>query len=86
MPDRRRAVLYTVVVFLAGALAGGLTTNLIEHFWLHPTPAVAGRGPETLDDRARSHFIEQLRRELSLNDEQARQLDSILDETMRQYH
>ena len=83
MPDRGRAILYTGVVFAAGMIAGALLMNLGEHLWLHrgrhaPIPASS-----SAIDR---HVIEQFKTELKLTEAQSQQLETILDETVRQYH
>lgn len=83
--NRACAVIYTTVVFLAGAVSGALLMNVTEHFWLHPQghaiPAAVMRQPSE-----QHHYVEQFKKELNLSDAQARQVEGILDETVRQYH
>lgn len=84
MPNRGRAILYTLVVFLAGGLTGAVLTNLYEHFMRHPAGHVITPASWLKADRA--HYIEKLRADLELTDTQTKDLEKILDETMRQYH
>lgn len=81
--NRTCAIIYTVVVFFAGLVAGTLLMNITEHFWLHPGGHVIT--PRAWQATDRQKYVEQFKREVSLNDAQGRQLESILDETMRQY-
>jgi len=83
MPNRSRAILYTMVVFCAGAVAGALLMNLREHMWLHPSGHVVSAG--SWDNVDRRHYIEQFKKELNLTETQSQQLEIVLDETMRQY-
>jgi Spy/CpxP family protein refolding chaperone len=84
LPNRTCAVVYSLAVFLAGAVAGALVMNLTEHFILHPArPAVEQAKKWNEADRA--HYVERFKSELNLTEAQSRQLERILDETMRQY-
>ena len=40
LPNRTCAVVYSLAVFLAGAVAGALVMNVTEHFILHPARPV----------------------------------------------
>lgn len=84
MPNRSRAILYTTVVFCAGLVAGALLMNLREHIWLHPSGHVVSASSWGAADRG--HYIEQFKTELKLTEPQSLQLETILDQTMRQYH
>lgn len=79
-----RAVLYTAVVFCAGMVAGAMLMNLREHYVVHPSGHVVT--PTTWLAADRAHYIEQFKTQLQLTEPQTRQLEAILDETMRQYH
>ncbi len=83
-PYRKYAVLYTAIVFVAGAVAGALVMNLAEHFWIHPGGTISATNPRW-NDADRAHYVEKFKAELKLTDEQCRQLEKVLDETMRQY-
>ncbi len=76
MNTRLRASLYIVLVFLSGAVAGALAMNVSEHLWLHSTPAWA---------KDRPHVMEEVKKELVLTPAQASQMETILDDTMRQF-
>jgi hypothetical protein len=85
MSAQQRAVLYVVVVFFTGVVTGALVMNIVEHVWMHPG-VLASRAPTpNAWDKDREHYMEQFRSELHLTDEQSKQLEQILDETMRQY-
>lgn len=86
MSQQSRAVLYVVVVFFVGVVTGALSMNVIEHFWIHPRGIniTAASVPRTTLS-SRDRYIEQFKKELNLTDDQSKQLESILDETMRQY-
>lgn len=81
---RYRAVVYSLVVFIAGGLTGAVLMNLYEHFFRHPAGHVIT--PSSWRSSDREHYIEKLRGDLQLNEVQARELETILDETMRQYY
>jgi len=81
MQPRLRASVYIGLVFLCGLVAGALARNVYEHMWLHPGGVhAAPRWSE-----ARGHVLEQMKSELNLNPEQARQFERILDDTMREF-
>ena len=84
MPQRGRAIIYSVVVFAAGMIAGALLMNLGEHLYLHPAGRARELSPWEQADRSR--YIETFKTELNLTDVQVRQVEDILDETGRQYH
>jgi hypothetical protein len=85
--SRACAVVYTLVVFLAGAVGGALTMNVLEHFWLHPqginVPVSAASAPQTSEQH---RYVEQFRKELNLTGDQSKELEAILDQTVRQVH
>jgi len=70
---RREAAVLVVVVFLLGALVGGLAT----HVWsIHAAPNGIPHGPNQL--------IDQLSRDLQLTPDQLKQVTEIVDETHAQ--
>jgi uncharacterized membrane protein len=70
---RREAALLVIVVFLLGALVGGLAT----HVWsIHAAARGIPHGPDQL--------IDQLSRELQLTPDQLKQVTAIVDETHTQ--
>ena len=71
-PASRKAAIWVVVVFLLGAVAGGM----FGYGYAHRSVAAAS-APMTEPER-RAKRVEQLTRELSLTPDQAKQLDSIL--------
>lgn len=88
MSAQSRAVLSIAVVFLTGLVAGALLMNVMEHFWMHPAEArfvPAARSTSPAWAANREHYIEEFKKELNLTDAQSKQLQAILDETMKQY-
>jgi len=77
-PEKTRATLYIVLIFLCGALAGVAGTNLWVHGWLWGSSASADAPSYPTSTQNR---VERFTRELSLNPDQAKQLNQILDET-----
>ena len=71
-PASRRAAIWVVVVFLLGAVAGGM----FGYGYAHRSVAAASAPMPEPERRAKR--VEQLTRELSLTPDQAKQLDSIL--------
>ncbi len=84
LPNRTCAVVYSLVIFLAGAVAGAMVMNLTEHFVLHRGRPIVEQ-TRKWDDSGRAHYVERFKSELNLSDPQSHQLEQILDETMRQY-
>ena len=75
-PATRKAAIWVVVVFLLGAIAGGMFGYAFAH------RSVAAAGAQTPEPERRAKRVEQLTRDLGLTADQAKQLDSIL----LQYH
>lgn len=71
-PASRKAAIWVVVVFLLGAVAGGM----FGYGYAHRSVAAASAPMPEPERRAKR--VEQLTRELSLTPDQAKQLDSIL--------
>jgi len=71
-PATRKAAIWVVVVFLLGAVAGGM----LGYGYAHHSVAAASRPLPEAERRARR--VEQMTKELALSGEQAKQLDAIL--------
>jgi Spy/CpxP family protein refolding chaperone len=71
-PASRKAAVWVVVVFLLGAIAGGMFGYGYAH------RSVAAASAPTPEPERRAKRVEQLTRDLSLTPDQAKQLDSIL--------
>ncbi len=79
-PERKRATLYLGLIFLCGALAGAVATNL----WMSLGPsAPPARADSPRPSRQRA--VEWFAQHLDLSPEQAQQLGVILDETRQAY-
>ncbi len=83
MSAQGRALVYVLVVFFCGAIAGALVMNVAEHYWLHPRPAAAAENWGDIGERRSA--IELFKQQLNLTPDQTKQLEGILDETMIQY-
>ena len=79
-PQRKRATLYIVLIFLCGVLTGTATSKLWMNWGLKSVSAKADSQPSSP-----RHTVEKFTRELSLSPEQAKQLNDILDETHKGY-
>ena len=84
MSNRGRAILYTAVVFCAGIVTGALLIHLQRNLSANPQGHVVT--PASWEQADRSHYIEQVKTELELTEAQGREMEAILDVTMRQYH
>jgi len=84
MSAQSRALLYVLLVFLSGVVAGALSMNMAEHYWLHPRQASAS-AENWGDSSERRGAIELFKKQLNLTPDQIKQLEVILDETMTQY-
>ena len=71
-PASRKAAVWAVVVFLLGAIAGGMLGYAYAH------RSVAAASAPTPDPERRAKRVEQLTKELGLTPDQSKQLDSIL--------
>lgn len=79
-PAERVAIVSLVLVFLCGAVLGALVMGYGEHTGiLHPH----GRPP--MSSRGFAISAEEMRKQLDLNVQQVRQLDSILDDFGQYY-
>jgi flagellar biosynthesis/type III secretory pathway protein FliH len=78
MPKSRfSAAIYLIVVFLSGALVGGLSYRLYA-----VSPVSAKLSPEDM----RHRYIEAIREKLKLDNEQVQQVNQILDDTRARYN
>lgn len=77
MMGTRRAFFYLLLVFLLGAVVGGLATH-----WASRRGWASERSDHRRDPRG---ALEWLNRELKLNSDQRSQVESILDETGQAY-
>ena len=76
MNAQLRSTLFLLLVFLCGVVAGGIT----DHWWLHRTARARANWTET-----RTHLMEEVKQELDLSPDQCRQMETILDEAMRDF-
>ncbi|HEY7387580.1 MAG TPA: hypothetical protein VH640_03680 [Bryobacteraceae bacterium] len=85
MPKSRlSAAIYLSLVFLSGALVGGLSYRL---YAVNTVNAVngSGRPPRLNPEEARRRYMDEIRTKVKLDDEQIRQVNTILDETRAQF-
>lgn len=85
MPKSRlSAAIYLSLVFLSGALVGGLSYRL---YAVNTVNAVNGgaRPPRLSPEEARRHYMDEIRTQVKLDDDQIRQVNQILDETRSQF-
>ena len=82
MPKSRlSAAFYLSLVFLSGALVGGLSYRL---YAVSSVSAITG-SPKANPEEARRRFIEDMRAKVKLDDEQVSQVNRILDQTRAQF-
>jgi Spy/CpxP family protein refolding chaperone len=82
MPKSRfSAAIYLSLVFLSGALVGGLSYRL---YAVNTVNAITG-GPRPSPEEARKRYIEAIRAKVNLDYQQIQQVDRILDETRSQF-
>jgi hypothetical protein len=83
MPKSRfSAALYLFLVFLSGALVGGLSYRL---YAVSTVNAITG-GPKLSPEEARHRYIENIREKVHLDDQQIQQVNQILDDTRAQFN
>ena len=81
-PEKSRAAIYVLLIFLCGLAAGALATNLWTNWGRERDRRVAqAAAPRSRTQRT----VERFTRDLHLTPEQAQQLTAILDETRQQY-
>lgn len=72
-----KVILATLVIYTAGVLTGGVLFRTFQPRQSPPLPPTIFQGPEWVQDG----FVEKLRRELKLSDEQAARIRKILRES-----
>ncbi|PWU06574.1 MAG: hypothetical protein C5B51_12000 [Terriglobia bacterium] len=84
MPTRSKLStgLYLVVVFVSGALVGGLSYRLYS---VNTVTAVTGGLPKTSPEEFRRRYIEAIRAKVHLDPQQIDQVNRIMDETRTQF-
>jgi len=84
MPPRSRisAGLYLLVVFLSGALVGGLSYRLYS---VTSVAAVAGGVPKASPEEFRRRYIEAIRTKVNLDERQVEQVNQIMDEARARF-
>jgi flagellar biosynthesis/type III secretory pathway protein FliH len=85
MPKSRlTAAVYLSLVFLSGALVGGLSYRLYAVTSVNAVNGAA-RPPRLNPEVARRHYMDDITAKVKLDDEQVRQVNQILDDTRSQY-
>jgi hypothetical protein len=85
MPKSRlSAAIYLTLVFLSGALVGGLSYRLYAVTTVNAVNG-GGRPPRLNPEEARRHYMDEIRTMVKLDDDQIRQVNQILDETRSQF-
>ncbi|MBI4463289.1 MAG: hypothetical protein HY647_01170 [Acidobacteria bacterium] len=82
--QKTKAVLYILLIFLCGFLAGAVTTNIWTNWSLFGSRAQAD-SPSASKRRSTAQAVQWFQQELDLSSEQASQLHQILDETRQAY-
>ncbi len=75
------AVVYLLLVFLSGALVGGLSYRL---YAMNTVSASSGL-PKASPEEFRRHYIDTMRAKVNLDEKQLEQVNQILDETRMQF-
>jgi hypothetical protein len=78
------AAIYLSLVFLSGALVGGLSYRLYAVNTVNAVNAGV-RLPRLNPEEARRHYMDEIRTTVKLDDDQIRQVNQILDETRTQF-
>src|SRR5580692_5213576 len=76
LSPRTLSRIFATLVFACGLIAG----LLIDHFWEARTVRAV-----SLTNESRPHVIEKVSQELSLNADQTKQMEAILDDASRQF-
>jgi hypothetical protein len=79
MTSERRTVAYIGLIFISGLLLGATLMNFAEHYILHAEPA------NEYDIREHREVAKDMTQLLHLSNQQRRQVDTILQETVGQY-
>ncbi len=80
--SRISAAVYLVVVFLSGAMVGGLSYRLYS---VNSVSAVAGGVPKASPEEFRRRYIEAIRAKVHLDDHQVDQVNQIMDDARAQF-
>lgn len=82
MPKSRfSAAIYLSLVFLSGALVGGLSYRL---YAVNSVSAITG-SPRPSPEEARKRYIDSIRAKVKLDEQQVEQVNQILDQTRSQF-
>lgn len=81
-PEKSRATIYLLLIFLCGMAGGAVATNLWIR-WGHDRDRNVAQATPRQNRTQRT--VERFTRDLSLTPEQAQQLTAILDETRQKY-
>lgn len=84
MPTRSKlsAGLYLLLVFLSGALVGGLSYRLYS---VNTVAAITGGVPKTSPEEFRRRYIEAIRAKVHLDPQQVDQVNQIMDDARAQF-
>jgi hypothetical protein len=84
MPTRSKlsAGLYLLVVFLSGALVGGLSYRLYS---VNTVAAITGGVPKTSPEEFRRRYIEAIRAKVNLDPQQIERVNQIMDDARTQF-
>ena len=74
----RRILSTLLLVFLCGVVAGALAMSLGAHKWMH-------KGAPYWDEGGKQISVEKFTKELDLTPQQARDLETVLDDFMKYY-
>jgi Spy/CpxP family protein refolding chaperone len=75
------AIVYLLLVFLSGALVGGLSYRL----YAMNTVSASSGAPKASPEEFRRHYIDGMRTKVNLDEKQIEQVNQILDETRAQF-
>jgi cytidylate kinase len=78
-PGKSSVAIYLLLVFLSGAVVGGLT------YRFYTLQAVRADRPARSSDEYRRTYVEEMRARLNLTEPQIQKLNEILDETRNRY-
>ncbi|MGH9784093.1 MAG: hypothetical protein ACRD88_07890 [Terriglobia bacterium] len=81
-PEKSRATIYLLLIFLCGMAGGAVATNLWIHWGRERNQNVTQAAPR---QNRTQRTVARFTRDLSLTPEQAQQLTVILDETRQKY-
>lgn len=85
LPERKRAALFVVLIFLCGAVGGAVGVNLWQRMSVSAQPSQSVPSPQSGSPSHTRHAVESFTKRLNLTPEQTQQLTQILDETRSAY-